>query len=158
MIFGEGAIQVALLNATGTTAATLTLARPVRRDLEDYEDAVRDYGPDASGQPYSEYLGVRFHGLYVWISHAGNQDEMAVVQRAANWRGGGRRIRLIPHLDEPHQAVLCEVAGNPIRPVDGRLWGEEIRLDVYGVELLPQKPNPAYDRVGRALGRGAITS
>lgn len=158
MIFGDGPLQAILLHRNGTAAATLTLARPVRRDIEDYEDVTQNYGPDASGQPYSEWLGVRFHAVYVWISHGGNQDEMATVQRMANWRGHGRTVRLIPHTDEPHQAVLCEVAGNPIRPVDGKVWGEEIRLEFWGNDLLPSKPNPAYDRISRALGRAFITT
>jgi len=154
MIWGEGPIQAILLTSEGATSATLNLERPVEREIEDYEDVRLTIGTDADGQPVERFLGVRFHAVYSWISHSGNQDNMATVQRLANWRGDGKQVRLIPHTDETGHAILCEVRSNPITPYDGKLTAEEIRIEVYGVSVLAQKPNPAYDRVGR--GRGLV--
>ncbi|MDD5087561.1 MAG: hypothetical protein PHI18_02015 [bacterium] len=152
MIWGEGAIQAILLDSAGATVATLNLIPCSEREVEDYEDVRLTIGTDADSQTVEEFLGVRFHAVYLWLSHEDNQDDIATVQRLANWRGNGRQVRLIPHTDEPGHAVLCEVRSNPITPYGGKVQAEEIRIELYGVHTLAQKPNPAYDRVGRPRG------
>jgi hypothetical protein len=147
MIFGEGAPKVTFKLSDGSDGdKDLALPRPMRREFEDYEDVILSVGTDADGQSVEVYDGVRYHGTFVWRSHAGNQLQMADVIRVINWRGNGLLLDLMPHDDEPQQRVLCEVVRTSIKPFDGMLTAEDITIEFRGTAVLAKKPNPAFER------------
>ena len=157
MIYGQGVPVAVLIGSDGLVVATVTLPRPTRRDANDFEELYLNLGPDTTNQDVTLYQGVRWHGKYVWTSHADNQADMATVRRVENWRGNELRVSLQPHAsDLPTLRVLCEVQGLPMKLMEGRMLAEEIVIEFWEMGLRPNKPNPAWDRVHRAMGRGAI--
>ena len=157
MIYGTGAPIAKLTDESGAIAVTLTLPRPTRREANGFEDAVANLGTDADGNAVEDYLGVRYHGKYIWLSHAANQSDMATVQRLANWRGDGYYVLLVPHSEQTLQ-IRCQVTRAGERPRDGKVTEEEITIELWGVDLLAKRPNPTYDRVRMVWRRGRIAA
>lgn len=144
MIYGQGAIRAVLLYPDGSTYATLDLTRPTRRETQDWEEIYYNYGTDADGQAVTELVGVRFHGVYVWTSHGDNQTAMADVLKLANWKGGDKAVRVYPHYsDAPQIAIRCAIQSAKLTPLNGKVTGEEFRIELWGTDLLEAKPNAA---------------
>jgi len=156
MIYGDGGPIAKLMDEAGILVISLTLPRPVRREANGYEDVVVSLGTDADGNAVEDYQGVRYHGKFSWLSHADNQADMVIVQRLANWRGRNRTVTLTPHSDATGQQIRCEVSRTGEKPVNGKVTGEEITIELWGVDILPDKPNPAYVRISRVFGRGYV--
>lgn len=158
MIYGDGGPIAKLVNESGAVTATLTLARPIRREANGYEDVIVNLGTDADGNAIEDYQGVRYHGKYVWLSHADNATDISVVQRLRNWKKADLTVLLTPHSDEPQQQIRCTVTRASEKPVDGRVNAEEIMIELWGVDVLPNAPNILYDRICRVYGRGHVAA
>jgi len=112
MIYGQGVPVAVLIGSDGLVVATVTLPRPTRRDANDFEELYLNLGPDTTNQDVTLYQGVRWHGKYVWTSHADNQADMATVRRGGKWGGGGGGgAETVPTQLRLRQAVVEKAAG-----------------------------------------------
>lgn len=155
MIYGQGPPVAKLIDQYGARIATVLLARPVRREINGFEEVYTNLGTDATGQEVTRFEGVRYHTKLIYTSHAQNQADIAQVLRVKRWRGNGRQIAFQPHDDNNSIRAICTATGPAARPWGGRVTEEEIVLELIGTQLFPEEPIPSLDRVGRMI-RGRI--
>lgn len=148
MIRGSGAPVAELWEGDSQVGSTLTLPRPTERRVQDYEPVEQPLGTNAYGDQVTEFLGYRYRVILVWILTASNRDAyLATVCAMGEHRGTNRRIRFQPHSDV-ELWESCEVVSNPEKPYGGMALGDEIVIELRGLNLKPKKPNLALDMIG----------
>lgn len=158
MIFGTGKPSIKLLAATGAQAAVITLERPQRREVQDWEPVVQQLGQDQYGEPITVLRGYRFRCVIHWLATSRNTATMAQLLRVGNWRGGGRTVRFWPHEEQTAVRVRCEVVRCDVQPWSGLVAADEVVLELRGVDVVAQRPNPTLDRVGSRKHMRSIIS